>query len=527
MYMRFLLFSVSLFFFPFFAFANEEITAFTSDITLKDDGTFEVVETIEYNFDEVQRHGIFRYIGKNHPQGSFSIFKSRVTELEVLGVMVDGSPATYDLTDTKNNLEIKIGDPNVTITGVHTYTISYKVIGGYSYFDDGTAEIYWNVTGDAWEIPIQSAKAVVSADSDLLGSINFCYKGTSGSTDVCDSITPAGSSSVTFSAENLEAYEGLTIAQSLKANATKVVKRESYNWVLFFVGIFVLGVLGGIIALWRYKTKYKTHKTVVAQYEPYNGVLPMYTGVLVDGNLDPRDITSGIVYLAEQGFLKIKKTEKKVLFVFEVDDYEVTLLKPSNQIQVSFLSELMSLLFDDKKDVAGSVVTLSELKNSTTVQKKNFTLITKLRSELNADLITAGFFEKLWGFAFRRRTVKGYEAQNYLQGFKLFLSMTEKERYTFHNAPEKSPEQFMEYLPYAIAFGVEKEWAEAFKDITIANPSWYDGGQAHNFSAVSLSSSLGAFSSSLATSSVSSSSSGSSGGGSSGGGGGGGGGGSW
>jgi uncharacterized membrane protein len=111
-----------------------------------------------------------------------------------------------------------------------------------------------------------------------------------------------------------------------------------------------------------------------------------------------------------------------------------------------------------------------------------------------------------------------------MQGFKLFLSVTEKERYSFFNAPEKSPELFMKFLPYAIAFNVEKEWAEVFKDLTIPSPSWYDGGGVNTFSAVALSSDISAFSTTFATSSGVQ---GSSGGGSSGGGAGGGGGGSW
>ena len=74
------------------------------------------------------------------------------------------------------------------------------------------------------------------------------------------------------------------------------------------------------------------------------------------------------------------------------------------------------------------------------------------------------------------------------------------------------------------AFGVEEEWAKVFKDVTIPSPDWYEGGNAASFSAVSLTNSLGAFSSSFVASSGSSPSSG---GGSAGGGAGGGGGGSW
>ena len=81
----------------------------------------------------------------------------------------------------------------------------------------------------------------------------------------------------------------------------------------------------------------------------------------------------------------------------------------------------------------------------------------------------------------------------------------------------------MAFLPYAIAFGVEKEWALAFKDITLPEPDWYDG-NGHAFNAVYLSQSLGTFGSSMSSASGTSASSG---GGSSGGGAGGGGGGSW
>jgi uncharacterized membrane protein len=122
--------------------------------------------------------------------------------------------------------------------------------------------------------------------------------------------------------------------------------------------------------------------------------------------------------------------------------------------------------------------------------------------------------------------MKGYEALDHLKGFREFLSVTNKERFAFHNAPKKNPTQFMEYLPYAIAFGVEEKWSDIFKDMTIPNPEWYDGGAAHSFSATNLTTSLGAFSTAFAVSSGSKGSA-SSGGGSVGGGGGGGGGGSW
>jgi uncharacterized membrane protein len=111
----------------------------------------------------------------------------------------------------------------------------------------------------------------------------------------------------------------------------------------------------------------------------------------------------------------------------------------------------------------------------------------------------------------------------HLKGFKLFLSVTDKARFDFHNAPERSPEQFMQYLPYAIAFGVEEKWAEVFADMEITNPGWYESDTAGtSFAAAAFAHDLTSFSSAVTTSTQASS-----GGGSVGGGGGGGGGGSW
>ena len=51
----------------------------------------------------------------------------------------------------------------------------------------------------------------------------------------------------------------------------------------------------------------------------------------------------------------------------------------------------------------------------------------------------------------------------------------------------KTPEMFERYLPYAMALGVEKKWARAFKDIYIEPPTWYAGSNMHAFNASSFS----------------------------------------
>ena len=126
-----------------------------------------------------------------------------------------------------------------------------------------------------------------------------------------------------------------------------------------------------------------------------------------------------------------------------------------------------------------------------------------------------------------------------IEGFKMYLSVAEKDRLNFHNPPRKTPEVFEMFLPFALALGVEHLWSQYFSDVlsraTVQpgtagySPLWYTGaafssGKIENFAA-GIGSSL---SSSISSSShAPGSSSGGGGGGSSGGGGGGGGGGGW
>jgi len=550
---------------PGSAFA-ETIHSFVSDITLKSDGSFLVEETIVYDFESEERHGIFRDIEKKHAQGSGSFWKERTIDIDVRGVAMDGEEAPYEVSEESGNVRIKIGDRYATVTGIHTYAITYEVEGGLSYFEEEGAELYWNITGNAWEVPIAKAQANLHGDAAFFMDDSACYKGAVGTGTACDEILEY-ENVVQFSAFNLGPYEGLTIGQELNSEVLSVLVVEHYNWAIFaFIGIPFL-ILGLIIFGYRYRTYFKTGAPIIAQYEPYKNFKPMYAGVLLDGKLDPRDITAGIVYLAQQGFIKIKKIDKKVLFFFEVDDYQIELVREVSLIGNSFLEDIARLLFSNEQDP--QQVTLSSLKSDLSKQKSNYALLQELRKDLKKDMRENGFYQVhtellkplfilgillfvlvffidaasvafapvlllllfvgLGGAAivffimYERRTRLGYEAQDHLKGFKLFLSVTDEERFKFHNAPQKSPEQFMQYLPYAIAFGVEKQWAKAFEGITIPNPDWYEGGSS-SFSAVNLTSSLGAFSTSFA---ASSGSSGSSGGGSSGGGGGGGGGGSW
>jgi uncharacterized membrane protein len=133
-------------------------------------------------------------------------------------------------------------------------------------------------------------------------------------------------------------------------------------------------------------------------------------------------------------------------------------------------------------------------------------------------------------------TFAGRKLMDEIEGFRLYLSVAEEERLNLLNRPEKTPELFEQYLPFALALDVENEWSEQFATILASaqrdgsyHPGWYTGRSWSSLGSTRFATSLGsAFASAVSSAATApGSSSGSGGGGSSGGGGGGGGGGGW
>jgi uncharacterized membrane protein len=130
----------------------------------------------------------------------------------------------------------------------------------------------------------------------------------------------------------------------------------------------------------------------------------------------------------------------------------------------------------------------------------------------------------------------GRRVMDKVEGFRMYLSTAEEHRLEKLHPPEKTPELFERYLPYALALEVDQQWSEKFADVLRRaaevndySPGWYHGRHWNHLDAGRFTSNLASsFSSAISSSSQApGSSSGFGGGGSSGGGGGGGGGGGW
>jgi uncharacterized membrane protein len=274
-----------------------------------------------------------------------------------------------------------------------------------------------------------------------------------------------------------------------------------------------------------------------------------------------------MVDLAVRGHLRIEEREEKALLgLVTKKDYVFHRLSPAGSRPLErHESQVLEGIFDD----GSREVKLSELDN------EFYRHLPKIRESILSRLVSRGFYRSrpdviktrwlvgglvlgmvifglgsvlgasldmtplpfliagalsgviviLFGRIMPARTVSGARAVERVLGFEEFLRRVEGERF---ERLVKTPEMFERFLPYAMAFGVERKWARAFQGIYREPPTWYVGTSHGPFDLNGFSSRLGDLSS--RTSSAMSSSPRSSGGsgfsgGSSGGGGGGGGGG--
>ncbi|WP_373503782.1 DUF2207 domain-containing protein [Aestuariivirga sp.] len=150
--------------------------------------------------------------------------------------------------------------------------------------------------------------------------------------------------------------------------------------------------------------------------------------------------------------------------------------------------------------------------------------------------VLLGIMNVVFFYLLRAPTEPGRKLMDQIEGFRMYLSTAEENRLNVLHPPEKTPELFERYLPYALALNCENEWNAKFAAVLAAAaaagasaPLWYSGTHWDSGRTGGFTDSLGSgLSSSVASASTAPGrSSGSGGGGSSGGGGGGGGGGGW
>jgi len=191
------------------------IRSFDARYVIDESGTFSVTEDIEVDFGGLERHGIFRRIPTNYEDSQNSTRLINVTEISVS----DGSQSLPFETISGLNFLIRIGNPGLVVSGQQRYVISYTVENGLTSLGQQD-EMYWNVTGDEWDVTVEQASAVVTASGQGIEMIS-CFQGPTGSMDPCES--SFDETSALFEAiGRLPPGSGLTIRVGLKQTVDPV-----------------------------------------------------------------------------------------------------------------------------------------------------------------------------------------------------------------------------------------------------------------------------------------------------------------
>ncbi|MFQ5794141.1 MAG: DUF2207 domain-containing protein [Candidatus Bipolaricaulia bacterium] len=288
------------------ALAGFRIERFHSEIAIDEDSSFTVIEEITVVFD-AQHHGIFRDIPFRYRRDTGENFSVRMEVLEVTDER--GRPRPYKVSRVGSNKRIRIGDPNVTVTGRQSYVIYYRVARALNYFDFHD-EFYWNVTGTGWPVPIGRASAIITFPKSVEAVQLRCFAGAFQSTSEACTKRIIDDRTVAFGTADLGFNEGLTIVVGFdKGVVTPPSWTQEAAWFIsdnWYVGIPLLTFLV-LLGLWYREGKDPERGTIAPQFHPPAGLTPAEVGVIVDEHANLHDISATIIDLAIKGYLKIKE----------------------------------------------------------------------------------------------------------------------------------------------------------------------------------------------------------------------------
>lgn len=495
---------------------EQQLKKFVSDIVVTPDGDVDVTENITFRFIGGPWHGIYRKIPIEYsgPNGmNFTLF------LDVKRVSDEnGQPLRYESSRERQYRKLKIFIPNAD-NSTHTISIEYAVSDALRFFDEHD-EFYWNVTGDEWDVPIESAAAHIVFPSNVTGLRANAYTGAyhSKGREAVAEIVGTGVDVATTSP--LGIHEGLTVAVAVDKGVFKEPSglarawrflRSNWPLAIPILAFFLM------LRLWWLRGRDPRLRPIAAQYEPPDQLSPGEVGTLIDNAVDMRDITASIIDLAVRGFMVIEQqTKDHLLGLTHSKEYLFHLKKPQAEwgILKTHEQQLLAGLFSTGN--AGDTVSLADLQNHF---YKN---IPSIKDQIFASLVGKGYYAKRpdsvrsnyivfgfiagfiliaggnwlaqhsgmaslpfviagiltgivicgFGWFMPARTQTGARALEGILGFEDFLAHVEADRF---NRTIRTPEMFEKFLPFAMALGVEKNWSKAFQGIYTQPPQWYQG----------------------------------------------------
>ncbi|NLV72728.1 MAG: DUF2207 domain-containing protein [Actinobacteria bacterium] len=470
-------------------------------LDVQDNGDVLVDERVTFSFE-----GNYQYVARDIPTGNTGgITDVRVYDADGVPLTEGDAPGTFSTFKEGETLYVQL---NFDLTDTSaSYTIHYRAKAVVMFFDEGD-ELRWRVFDASTPVPIGTVQATVKipgavSPADMTQAVQVGY-------GVESNVTSPAPSSMVYRASDIPPYTNFWIVTGFPKGVVK------YTWTARRLAEFLIPKIGfllpivfflGMLLIWHRRGRDEP-ATVYARYvsEPPSDLGPGLAGALVDEKVDTKEVVATIIDLATRGYLDITDTSSagpsgKALTIF-------TRRKPLDGLE-GFERKVADALFDKKHP---DQVTTADLKNqfyshvqpivdqvyTEVTRRKLFSSNPKqVRTKwggyglgvavvlgvltlimVYAELSGWGWFMVgsivsvgiVWAFAFRmpQRTPKGAQEQRKWEAFRNYLR--DLTRFQDMESAERS---FEKYLPYAVAFGVEREWVKRFEGLTVSSPDWY------------------------------------------------------
>lgn len=552
---------------------REAITNYHSDITIGKDGWLDITEKIQvYAEGRNIRKGIYRDFPLCYKsQSEFSWIKA---PFWAKSVKRDGKLLSkWDREQLSRGTRIYMRDGTWLKRGPHTFEFAYKVgrqIGFFKKHD----ELYWNVVGGDWMFPIYAASATVHLPEGVTtDQIKYtAYAGSQGSSHQAFTTKIIDKSTIQFfCTKELRPHQAFSVVIGMPKGSIippSVFQKmwwsfyDYLGWIFVIMATLLFSVYGWY--LYDLSQADDPKRPIIPLFEPPKDFTPGMVSYFVKRRFSSEAFAADLVNLGVHQSIGIS-LQKGVLSYFS-KTYELELkTMPEDE---PYKTTLRKLFAPSKNKIV-----LDRSRGEHT--QKSYDYLKEEYSDKIDGYLLSGYFvrpflvcimvglvglflslfthspECFWAigtlgimtffivYHTQSYTREGFEIRDQIAGFKLYLNAAEVERLKYTSTPpERTPELYEKYLPYAMALGVEEQWSHSFSPVfkrlenagTPYHPVWYHGGgfRTSNFSSASFANGLGSSLSSSINASAPGTRSGfggGSGGGAGGGGGGGGGGG--
>ncbi|HLW32145.1 MAG TPA: DUF2207 domain-containing protein, partial [Aequorivita sp.] len=443
-----------------------EVKYASVDIYISDKGYFDVVENYDVDFQDY-KHGVFRNIQTKYDllteDGNHEKRRIKIRNVKVPGHKFQSDPDFVQ--KISDELEIKIGDKDVTVIGPQHYEIRYRVYDAFL-FEKKYIRFYWNIKSSGWlsvfhkiDFTIHPPKNVEVGLADF-----FVYSGRARTTEESKEfeITLGDGVFIGKSYSDFQSLPGedVTVLLNLPLNSVEEIKPLWPFWTNYGWTLIIGALLFGFYWIWN---RFGKDDRVVAtiSYFPPGGMDPAMAGFLIDDKSDTRDLISLIPSWGSRGIIKMEEIPKSGWF--GKDDSKLTMLKPLPDGAPTYEQEIFNGLFGSTPE-PGEEVLVSSLKDSfyTTMNSAKTDLKTKaqiyydskakkIQTQTIVGIIVLGIllflvFLFTWGLLqalalipvtifllimtphLVKKNPKGNDALSELKGFRQFIKVAEENK---------------------------------------------------------------------------------------------------